>query len=138
MKKKFLIGSCLELRRPLQNVSIEGKEKKWFGGKTDHEETCQKNKSQNSGLPDGTYIFKPKMPNLGKILEGLANKMLVYFMPLWSIFRPFGMFFGHLVCFWPFGIFYGHLVYFPPFWYNAPRKIWQPWSQFWLVERKIK
>jgi hypothetical protein len=28
---------------------------------------------------------------------------------------------------WPFGAFYCHLVYFFPFWYDAPRKIWQPW-----------
>jgi hypothetical protein len=36
-------------------------------------------------------------------------------MTIWSILRPFG-------------IFYGHLVYFPPSWYVAQRKIWQPWG----------
>jgi hypothetical protein len=39
--------------------------------------------------------------------------MLIYFMVIWSILRPFGLF-----C--------GHLVYFLPFWYVVQRKIWQP------------
>jgi hypothetical protein len=50
----------------------------------------------------------------------------VYFMAIWSILRPFGIFCGHLVylvAIWyilsPFGIFF-------PFWYVVPRKIWQP------------
>jgi hypothetical protein len=62
-------------------------------------------------------------------------------MAIWSTyFRPFGIFYGHLVYFtaiWyilrPFGIFYGHLVYFMVICYNfvlfsyvAPRKMWQP------------
>jgi hypothetical protein len=45
---------------------------------------------------------------------------MVYFMAIWSIL-------------WPFGLFYGHLVYFVViwyvfflFWYFMPRKIWQP------------
>jgi hypothetical protein len=37
--------------------------------------------------------------------------MLVYFMAIWSILRPFGIFCGHLVCY----IWYGHLVYFSRF-----------------------
>jgi hypothetical protein len=56
-------------------------------------------------------------------------------MAIWSILRPFGLFYGHLVHFtaiWsilrPFGIFYDYLEYFFPFWYAAPRKIWQPWQ----------
>jgi hypothetical protein len=44
------------------------------------------------------------------------------FWAIWSILRPFGLFYGHLVYFvaiWyillPFGIFYGNLVYIPRF-----------------------
>jgi hypothetical protein len=46
--------------------------------------------------------------------------MLVHFVAIWSILRPF------VKILWQFGIFYGHLVYFSPFWYVVPRKIWQP------------
>jgi hypothetical protein len=67
------------------------------------------------GLPDGTYIFKPKNPNLGKFWRVLQCKMLVCF---WQ--------FGYIL--WTFGIVRGNLVYFFPFGYFVPRKIWQPWS----------
>jgi hypothetical protein len=33
----------------------------------------------------------------------------------WSILRPFGLFYGHLIC-----ICYGHLVYFVVIWYTFP------------------
>jgi hypothetical protein len=50
--------------------------------------------------------------------------MLVFFMDIWPILRPFDIpYLG------PFGIFYGKLVYFSPFWYIVPRKIWQPWPE---------
>jgi hypothetical protein len=70
-------------------------------------------------LPDGLFSNQ-KSQNLGGSGYG---KSRVYFMTIWSIL-------------WPFGIFYGHLVYFAviwytylsPFWYFGPRKIWQPWS----------
>jgi hypothetical protein len=39
--------------------------------------------------------------------------MMVYFMAIWYIL-------------WPFGIFYGYLLYISPFRYVVPRKIWQP------------
>jgi hypothetical protein len=65
--------------------------------------------------------FKTKNPILGKFLRVLKWKVLVYFMALCSILRPFSIFCGHLI------IFHGYLVYFFPFWYLVPRKIWQPW-----------
>jgi hypothetical protein len=43
--------------------------------------------------------FQTKNPNLGHILEGLAMVMLVYFMSIWSIFRPFVIFDDTLVDF---------------------------------------
>jgi hypothetical protein len=43
------------------------------------------------------YIFKPKNPNLGKILEGLGIKKV-------------GMFYGHLEYITTIWYFYGHLV----------------------------
>jgi hypothetical protein len=51
------------------------------------------------------YIFKPKIPisvNFGRFWNG--KNWYTYFMPIWSIFRPFDKF-------------YAHLVYFSPFWY---------------------
>jgi hypothetical protein len=38
-----------------------------------------------------------KNPNLDKFLRALEWKMLVYFIPLWNILLPFGIFYGHLV-----------------------------------------
>jgi hypothetical protein len=54
------------------------------------------------------HIFKPKNTNLGKIGWLLQWNMLEFGMAIWSIVRPFG-------------IFYGHLVYFPPSWYIFSR-----------------
>jgi hypothetical protein len=48
--------------------------------------------------------FKVKNPNLSNFWRFWQWKMLVYFMPMWSLLRPFGLF-----C--------GHLVYFLAFWY---------------------
>jgi hypothetical protein len=46
----------------------------------------------------------------------------------------FGVFYDRLVFLRPFGVLNGLLAYFVaslvnffPFWFNAPRKIWQPW-----------
>jgi hypothetical protein len=54
--------------------------------------------------------------------------MLVYFIAIWYILWPFGIFCGHLVYFvaiwyilWPFGIFCGHLVQFMVIWYIFTR-----------------
>jgi hypothetical protein len=66
--------------------------------------------------------FQTKTPNLGKFyLEGLRLDNvyifyghLEYFMEIWDIL-------------WPFGIFCIHLVHFFRFWYHVQRKIWQPW-----------
>jgi hypothetical protein len=91
-----------------------------------------------SGPKQGCQMsyFQAKNPSLGKFWRELQWKMLVYFMAIWSILQPFGIFCGHLVYFtaiwsilWPFGNFYGYLVYFSTFWYVVPRKIWQPWSE---------
>jgi hypothetical protein len=71
--------------------------------------------------------------NLGKFWRALECKILVYFMDIWSILRPFD-------------IFYGHLVYFVVIWYIFPRVgklyqekygnpvqalIWLPDGTFW-------
>jgi hypothetical protein len=63
--------------------------------------------------------FQAKNPNLGKLWRTLEGKMLVDFVAIWNILRPFGIFYGHLVYFtaiWyilrPFGIFYSQLVMF--------------------------
>jgi hypothetical protein len=51
-------------------------------------------------LPDGIILYIPK---IGYFLEGLEQKILVYF---WNILQPFGMFYGHLVFFSCFGVLY--------------------------------
>jgi hypothetical protein len=61
--------------------------------------------------------FQTKNSNLGKFLGVLRWKVLVYFMAVWYILRPFGTFCGHLIY-----IFYGYLAYVFQFWYVAPRK----------------
>jgi hypothetical protein len=43
--------------------------------------------------------FQTKNPNLGKFWRVLQWKMLVYFMTIWSILLPFGLFYCHLVYF---------------------------------------
>jgi hypothetical protein len=84
--------------------------------------------------------FQTENPNLCKLWRVQQRKILVKFTSIGSIFRSFGIFYGHLVYFPPFWyIFSPVLVYFPPFWYIslrfgtffpfwyvAPRKIWQP------------
>jgi hypothetical protein len=76
--------------------------------------------------------FQTKNPNLGKFWRVLQSKMQVYFMAIWSILRPFGIFGDHLVPFlfiWyiisAFGTLFPLLVHYFCFWYNVPRKIWQ-------------
>jgi hypothetical protein len=64
------------------------------------------------GLPDGTYSFKPKAPiwvNLGKFGSALKWQILVYFMAVWNILRPFSIFYGRLV------------IYVVVIWYIFPR-----------------
>jgi hypothetical protein len=59
--------------------------------------------------------FQTKIPNLGIFWRAVERKMLLNFMTVWNILRPF--------CFnlWPFGIVCGHLVFFP-FWYVWTKK----------------
>jgi hypothetical protein len=45
------------------------------------------------------FIFKPKIPISGKFWMVLKWKVLVYFMALRFVLRPFGIFFDHLVYF---------------------------------------
>jgi hypothetical protein len=43
--------------------------------------------------------FQTKNPNLGKFWRVLDLKMLLYFMAIWNILQPFGIFYYHLVHF---------------------------------------
>jgi hypothetical protein len=67
-----------------------------------------------------TY-FQTKNTNLGKFWRVLQRAMLVYFITIWSILRPLGIFCGYFVYFVEFGIFCGiwyilwNLVYFVEF-----------------------
>jgi hypothetical protein len=70
--------------------------------------------SEGAGLPDGLFsIFK--IPNLGKFWSALEWKMLVYFMTIWNILRPFGVFITVWYSLLSFGIFL-------PFWYVCTKK----------------
>jgi hypothetical protein len=53
--------------------------------------------------------FQSKNPNLGKFWRFLQWKILLYFMAIWFILLPFGIFCGH------FGIVYGYLANFSRF-----------------------
>jgi hypothetical protein len=66
--------------------------------------------------------FQTENPNSGKFWRALKYVFLEYFMAIWDILRPFGVFYGH----------FGHLVVI---WYILLRfglfyqeKIWQPWN----------
>jgi hypothetical protein len=54
-----------------------------------------------------------------------------YFMNIWNILRPFGIFTAIWYNLWPFGIVCDHLVYFLRFGMFGPIKIWQPSSRWW-------
>jgi hypothetical protein len=43
--------------------------------------------------------FQTENLNLGKFCRAFEWKMLVYFMTIWNILRPFGIIYGHLVLF---------------------------------------
>jgi hypothetical protein len=43
--------------------------------------------------------FQTKNPNLGKVWRITQRKMLIYFMSIRYILRPFAKFYGHLVYF---------------------------------------
>jgi hypothetical protein len=44
--------------------------------------------------------FQTENPKLGKFCRSLERKMLVYFMTIWNILRPFGIIYGRLVQLW--------------------------------------
>jgi hypothetical protein len=48
-----------------------------------------------AGWPDG--LFQTKNPNLGNFGRALEWKMLVYFMTVGNVLRPFGLTYGRLV-----------------------------------------
>jgi hypothetical protein len=41
--------------------------------------------------------FQTEKPNPGKFWKALEWKRLVYCIATWSIIRPFGIFYGHLI-----------------------------------------
>jgi hypothetical protein len=45
------------------------------------------------------FYFQTKNPNLGKFWRALEWKMLVHFMTIWNILRPFDVINGRLVWF---------------------------------------
>jgi hypothetical protein len=54
---------------------------------------------ENSSLNQGCQMvyFQTKNPNLGKFWRALELKMLVYFVVIWNILRPFDILYGHYV-----------------------------------------
>jgi hypothetical protein len=48
-------------------------------------------------LPDG--FFQTKNPNMGKFWRALDWKIIVYFMAIWNILCPIGIFCIHMVHF---------------------------------------
>jgi hypothetical protein len=54
------------------------------------------------------YIIKPKNPNLGEFWRVVQLKLLEYFMAIWPILQPFG-------------IYCSNLVYYLVIWYICPR-----------------
>jgi hypothetical protein len=68
--------------------------------------------SLEAWLPDDIYkyVFTTKNPNLGTFWRASEWKMLIYFVVVWYILWPFGIFGGRLV-------YFAVLVYFVVFWY---------------------
>jgi hypothetical protein len=64
--------------------------------------------------------FQTKISNLGKFWKVLQRKMLLHFMAIWSILRPYGIFCCHLV--------YLKVIWyiFSRFWYVVPKKSGNP------------
>jgi hypothetical protein len=44
--------------------------------------------------------FQTNISNLGTFWKALETKMLVYFMPVWNMLRPFGIFHGNFMVIW--------------------------------------
>jgi hypothetical protein len=70
--------------------------------------------------------FETKKSNLGKFCRVLQWKKLVYFMAIWSILLPFGLFWYTL---WTLGIDCCHLVYFMVIWYIFFRCFGMLWQE---------
>jgi hypothetical protein len=73
--------------------------------------------------------FQTKNTNFGKIWRALEWKILLYFVTIWNIVRPFGIIYG-LMCIY---LDCGDLVNFTRFGRFGPRKIWQPLSRLYLL-----
>jgi hypothetical protein len=74
-------------------------------------------------------FFKPKIRIWENFSGPQIRKCWSILLSIWNIL-------------WTFGIFYDHSVHFVliwyiffQFWYHAPRKIWQPWSEFRETDR---
>jgi hypothetical protein len=65
--------------------------------------------------------FQTRRRNLGKFCRVLQWKMLVFFVDIVPILRPYDIIYDRLV------YFVAIWNIFPPCWYIAQRKIWQPW-----------
>jgi hypothetical protein len=90
--------------------------------KNDWPRSLGKKLNISPGLPHGINIFQRKIPflvNFGGPWKGKG--WYTYSIAIWSILRPFGIFYGHLI---------GNLVtiwyIFPLFGILLLRKIWQP------------
>jgi hypothetical protein len=60
--------------------------------------------------------FYTENPNLGIFVRALERKMLIDFMPIWNLLRPFGIYVMSIEnILWAF-------EYFSPFWYVVPYK----------------
>jgi hypothetical protein len=79
---------------------------------------------ESSGQGCQMVYFQKQNQNLGKFWRVLQWKILVYFMAIWSIFRPFGILLALWYILWSFGV-------FSLLCYILTRKIWQPC--FWLL-----
>jgi hypothetical protein len=78
----------------------------------------------SAGLIQGCLAvnFQAEKSHFGYILEGLAWKMLEYFVAVCNIWQPFGIHMYLMAIWynlWSYGVFF-------TFWYVAPRKTWQP------------
>jgi hypothetical protein len=94
---KFKSASHLAILRSARGHAFlrVGKQPKELGWPAHREQGCQ------------MAYFPTKKSNLGKFGRVSQSKIIVYFMAIWSILRPFG-------------IFYGHSVYFMVIWYIFP------------------
>jgi hypothetical protein len=75
--------------------------------------------------------FQTKNPILGKFWRVLQWKMLVYFVAIWSILRPFGILYDHLAYFSPFP------YIFPYFGILHPEKSGNPGFEYHLHKGRL-